>query len=101
MDNICDDNNVDVFLQKIKEKQEIEDYINNGKYPDRLKTNFIKKHFPKMEETVIYEPIKLQNNETDNLNNNIDNISAIIHASPHQCCPTVVERSIHISTGIY
>jgi len=28
MDNICDDNNVDVFLQKIKEKQEIEDYIN-------------------------------------------------------------------------
>ena len=74
MDNICDDNNVDVFLQKIKEKQEIEDYINNGKYPDRLKTKFIKKQFPKMEETVIYEPIELQNNETDNLNNNIDNI---------------------------
>jgi hypothetical protein len=80
MDNTGNDNNVDMFLQTMKEKQEIDDYITNGKYPDRLKTTFVKKYFPKMEETVIYEPIKLQNNETDNLNNNIDNIRQSLNA---------------------
>lgn len=74
MDNITRDNNVDLFLQKLKEKQEIDDYITNGKYPDRLKTTFVKKHFPKMEETIIPEPFELYNNQPDNLNNNLDNI---------------------------
>mgnify|MGYP006146316313 CR=1 FL=1 len=68
------DNNIDVFFQKMTETFELEDYINNGKYPDRLKTTFVKKQFPKMEEKFIYELDDLQNNETDKLNNNLINI---------------------------
>lgn len=72
--NHQDDTDLDVFFQKLAETMEMEDYINNGKYPDRLKTKFIKKQFPKMEEKFIYELNDLQNKETHNLNNNLINI---------------------------
>ena len=29
---------IDTFLQNIKDKQEVDDYINKGIYPDRLKS---------------------------------------------------------------
>ena len=29
---------IDIFLQNIKDKQEVDDYINKGIYPDRLKS---------------------------------------------------------------
>ena len=69
-----DDDDVDTFIQKMKEKQEIDDYIANGRYPDRLKTTFVKKHFPILDETFIHEPIELHNSEIEHLNNNIDKI---------------------------
>jgi septation ring formation regulator EzrA len=72
--NNQDDTDLDVFFQKLTETMEMEDYINNGKYPDRLKTKIIKKQFPKMEEEFIYEFSNLHNKETDNLNDNLSNI---------------------------
>lgn len=43
---------IDLYLNKLKEKQEIDDFINNGVYPERLsyKNNKRNLHFPKMEE---------------------------------------------------
>ena len=72
--NNHDDTDLDVFFQKLTETMEMEDYINTGKYPDRLKTKIIKKQFPKMEEEFIYELSNLHNKETDNLNDNLNNI---------------------------
>jgi len=72
--NNQDDTDLDVFFQKLTETMEMEDYINNGKYPDRLNTKIIKKQFPKMEEEFIYELSNLHNKETDNLNDNLNNI---------------------------
>jgi len=68
------DNDIDVFFQKMTETFEMEDYINNGKYPDRLKSTFVKKQFPKMEEKIIHELNDLHNKEIDSLNNNLINI---------------------------
>lgn len=72
--NEPDDTDLDMFFQKMTETMEMEDYINNGKYPDRLKTKIIKKHFPKIEDTIIHEPFELYNNESASLNSNMINI---------------------------
>jgi hypothetical protein len=43
---------IDLYLNKLKEKQEIDEFINNGVYPERLSYKNSKQilHFPKMEE---------------------------------------------------
>jgi len=42
--------NIDDFINKMKAEQEIKDYIDNGIYPDRFRTNHSIIHMPKLQE---------------------------------------------------
>ena len=42
--------NIDDFINKMKADQEIKDYIDNGIYPDRFRTNHSIIHMPKLQE---------------------------------------------------
>ena len=44
------DTDVDKYLQTFQEKQEIHDFVNYGKYPERLKRNYVKHVHPKLDE---------------------------------------------------
>ena len=88
-----DDNGIDIFFQKMKETLEIDDYIKTGKYPDRLKTTFVRKQFPKMEEKHIYEPTRLHNDENDTLNNNLNNIRQSLNILEQEL-KTEIQREI-------
>ena len=68
-DNTMQD--IDVYIKEMKEKQEVDDFINKGLYPDRLKgkrTNV--KYFPKLDENVPF--IRNINNNSILVENDFD-----------------------------
>ena len=44
---------IDVYIKEMKEKQEVDDFINKGLYPDRLKSKRKNiKYFPKLDDNI-------------------------------------------------
>jgi hypothetical protein len=79
MDN-GQDNDVDVLIQTLKEKQEIDDFIINGNYPARLKSTCVRQNFPKLEEQHTHIPDLLHENENYNIKYNFNNIRESLNA---------------------
>ena len=46
---------VDKYIAYLKEKQEVDDFVSRGKYPDRLKSTFTKKYIPTLNERSLKE----------------------------------------------
>ena len=61
---------IDRFIQKLKEEQEIKDYVEKNIYPERLRTSKIKKYNPLPLKPLEYDIIEKENIE----NNNVINI---------------------------
>jgi len=67
---------IDTFLQNIKDKQEIDDYINKGVYPDRLKSKPVIKHIhTELNKIPVISTItltKIDNTFNENIMNKMD-----------------------------
>ena len=61
---------IDRFIEKLKEEQEIKDYVEKNIYPERLRTSKIKKYNPLPLKPLEYDIIEKENIE----NNNVINI---------------------------
>jgi hypothetical protein len=58
---------IDRFIQKLKEEQEIKDYVEKDIYPERLKSLKIKKYNPLPLKPLEYDIIEKENIENNNV----------------------------------
>ena len=96
---------IDIFILKIKQEQEIKDYINKNIYPESLKKQYSQKYiaFPKLEDTILKEfnEIQIENdfkNTIFKLNQIENQIHSIIEIENKEnsdrktnCCPICLE----------
>ena len=61
---------IDNYIKKLKEEQQIKDYVEKDIYPERLRTSKIKKYNPLPLKPLEYDIIEKENIE----NNNVINI---------------------------
>ena len=59
--------NIDNYIKRLKEEQEIKDYVEKDIYPERLRTSKIKKYNPLPLKPLEYDIIEKENIENNNV----------------------------------